>query len=121
MNALGNCQYCGEMRPCIHSDKPPEPAQDHRAEVLALHEWLKEGQLARDTGERNPHPVNSIQFYMHSAGWLQRDLQLCLARANPVYRESQIRAGTMTLGGVEGGYGFDKHSIYVPIPIERLV
>lgn len=81
-------------------------------EIEALDKWRKEGELARDTGAVNPHPANTIAGYMHGCGWLKRDLQLCLARAKPGYRRSQIQFKTITKEGIEGGYPFDTNSPY---------
>lgn len=91
----------------LEADKP----KGHNIEIEKLHEWAKEGELCRDThGCVNPYPPNTIQSHMHMSGWLKRDLQLALARANFRYREVQINLGTITREGIEGGYPFERHT-----------
>lgn len=78
-----------------------------------LETWRKEGSDCRDTpGSRNPHKANTLAYYMHVQGWLQRDLQLGLARANPRYRATQV-GGNISEEGIRGGYGFAECSPYV--------
>jgi hypothetical protein len=61
--------------------------------IEALERWSKEGAKSRDDLTVCPHPGGSLAHYMHSQGWLQRDLQLALCRADAGYRASQINGG----------------------------
>lgn len=76
-----------------------------------LDAWRKTGALCRDKGPNgtNPFRPNTLAAYMHIQGWLERDLQLCLARAKPSYRNAQIACGNITIEGINGGYGFESH------------
>lgn len=65
-----------------------------REVVLKLYEIEREGAAARDSGAVCPYPGNSLFHYIHSVGWLKRDLQLALCRAKPSYRESQRNSVT---------------------------
>lgn len=65
--------------------------------VDQLNAWYSEGSKCRDEGTRCPYPGNTLQHYMHSMGWLKRDLQLALCKTDPIYRESQIRHKMVTL------------------------
>lgn len=55
-----------------------------------LHQWEKEGAKSRDTGEGSPYGGNSLAHYMHSLGWVKRDLQLALCDRDEGYRRTQI-------------------------------
>lgn len=61
--------------------------------VEHLNRWYKEGSAGRDSGMANAHPGNSVAHFMSSLGWLKRDLQLALCRADPAYRAQQISFG----------------------------
>ena len=61
-----------------------------------LEMWYKQGSTARDNGTVNPHMVGTLAGYMHHHGWLKRDLQLALCKANPSYAQSQLASGSVT-------------------------
>lgn len=84
---------------------------DAKATIEAMEIVRKEGALCRDTpGAVNPYAAGTVRNYVHMQGWLQRDLQLCLCRASPLYRNSQIASGSITEEGIAGGYGFDRNN-----------
>ncbi len=55
-----------------------------------MYKIVKEGMKCRDTPDAvNPHRANSIEQFLHMQGWLIRDLQIALCRADPKYRATQ--------------------------------
>lgn len=87
--------------------------------IEQLYKWLKEGQASRDTpGKTSPYSTGTIQHYMCMTGWLQRDLQLALARYNPGYRQFLLGAGLITEEGIRGGYTFEEHTHFVEAIVE---
>ncbi|AYJ85748.1 hypothetical protein D3Y57_06915 [Sphingomonas paeninsulae] len=61
-----------------------------------LEGWRKEGADCRDKpGSRCPYHGGTLAHYVHAEGWLRRDLQLALAKADPRYGDSQIRLGNV--------------------------
>jgi hypothetical protein len=86
--------------------------------IEQLEQWRKQGAVARDTGKVGPYPTKTLAAYMHTQGWLCRDLQLALARANPRYRNEQLRIGNITREGIKGGLGgypFEAHTVLISI------
>jgi hypothetical protein len=61
--------------------------------ILELERWSEEGRRSRDEGFVCPYQGNTLAHYMHGQGWLRRDLQLALCRADPAYRASQFACG----------------------------
>lgn len=78
---------------CEYEDGPDDLNEPQI--INALERWRKEGAKARDDLTTCPYIGGTVQHYMHSQGWLQRDLQLGLCRADAGYRASQINGGTV--------------------------
>lgn len=65
-------------------------ADTERALVDEMFAIVKEGSNCRDTpGAVNPHRTDTVEHFLHIQGWLVRDLQIALCRADPKYRKSQ--------------------------------
>lgn len=93
-----------------------QQTEHEKQTIKMVLELIQAGSLARDTQAHNPHKVNTMQYFLHVEGWLKRDLQLALCRANPSYRAQQLAAGTITVEGIRGGYGFERGQPYVEDP-----
>lgn len=54
-----------------------------------LYSVFKEGEQLREEGTPNKYPANTLFYMMSVLGWVQKDLQLALMKASPVYRKNQ--------------------------------
>lgn len=95
-----------------------QQTEHEKQTIKMILDLMKAGEHARDTGQSNPHKPNTLWAMLHVSGWLKRDLQLALCRAKPSYRAQQLAAGTITLEGIRGGYGFERGQPYVEDPGE---
>lgn len=53
---------------------------------------VKKGADLRDTGQVNPYRAGTIEYFLSVQGWITRDLQIALCRADPKYRASQVNS-----------------------------
>lgn len=72
---------------------------DEAAICDRLHQWQKDGAIARHTGTSCPHPPNTLASFMYNSGWLTENLRLALCRANPSYAWGQAQFDK-TLNGI---------------------
>lgn len=60
-----------------------------QAVIDAMYVVIKEGETCRDKGTPCPYGGNTVEHFLHSQGWLKRDLQLALIKSDPRYAASQ--------------------------------